>query len=83
MYLYMQISSPNHFQLKLLVEVPRMVLYYSLIHPSIESPLSLELAQTHHYPALNVVNLISWNKDGEIQTRDYLVIKVLIPCQKN
>jgi hypothetical protein len=30
-----------------------------------------------------VLNFYQINRDGEIQTRDRLVIKTLIPCQKN
>ena len=32
-----------------------------------------------HYIVLNFYQI---NKDGEIRTRDHLVIKALIPCQK-
>jgi hypothetical protein len=43
----------------------------------------MKLAQIHHYLVLNVVNLISLNESGEIQIHNRLVIKVLIPYQKN
>lgn len=43
----------------------------------------MKLGQIHHYLVLNVVNLISQNESGEIQIHNRLVIKILIPYQKN
>jgi hypothetical protein len=42
---------------------------------SSESPLNLKLAQA-------IINFYQINKDSEIETRDRLVIKTLIPYQK-
>ena len=39
----------------------------------------LEIYTSSYYLVLNFYQI---NKDGEIQTCDYLVIKVLISCQK-
>jgi hypothetical protein len=46
--------------------------------PSSENPLSLKLVQAH---IIFVLNFYKINGDGEIRTRDHLVIKALIPCQ--
>jgi len=62
---------------KLLGEVPWYDLYYSLTHPLKWKPFGLETCTDPHYIVLNFYQI---NKDGEIQTRDRLVIKALIPC---
>jgi len=73
-------SKPNSTQkLKLLGEVSRYDLYYFLTHPLQWKPLRLETCICPHYLVLNFYQI---NMDGEIQTRDRLVINTLIPCQR-
>jgi hypothetical protein len=66
-------------KLKLLGEVPGYDLYYSLTHPLKWKPFGLE---TCTGPQYHVLNFYQINRDGEIRTRDRLVIKALIPCQR-
>ena len=66
-------------KLKLLGEVPGYDLYYSLTHPLKWKPFGLEICTNPHYLVLNFYQI---NEDGKIRTRDHLVIKVLIPCQR-
>jgi len=66
-------------KLKLLGEVPRYDLYYSLTHPLKWKPFGLE---TCTGPLYLVLDFYQINGDGEIRTRDRLVIKALIPCQR-
>ena len=66
-------------KLKLLGEVPGYDLYYSLTHLLKWKPFGLETCTGPHYLVLNFYQI---NGDGEIRTRDHLVIKVLIPCQR-
>jgi hypothetical protein len=63
-------------QLKLLSEVLWYNLYYSLTHPFKWKPFGL--TNSFYF----VLNFYQIDEDGEIQTRDYLVIKALIPCQR-
>jgi len=65
-------------ELKLLGKAPRYDLYYSLTHTLKWKPFGLETCTGPHYLVLNFYQI---NGDGEIQTRDRLVIKALIPCQ--
>jgi hypothetical protein len=53
---------------------------YSLTPPSSESPLGLKLAQAHI--TLCLIFFYQINRDGEIRTRNRLVIKALISCQR-
>jgi hypothetical protein len=66
-------------KLKLLGEVPGYDLYYSLTHPLKWKPFGLETCTGPFYIMLNFYQI---NEDGEIRTRDHLVIKALIPCQR-
>ena len=66
-------------KLKLLGEVLGYDLYYSLTHPFKWKPFGLETCTGPHYLVLNFYQI---NRDGEIRTRDRLVIKALIPCQR-
>ena len=63
-----KLSQPNSL-IKLLGKVSGYNLYYSLTHP-LKCPLYL------------VLNFYQINRDDEIRTRDRLVIKILIPCQR-
>jgi hypothetical protein len=62
---------------KLLDEVPEYDLYYSLTHPLKWKLFGLETWACLFYLVLNFYQI---NEDGEIRTRDRLVIKTLIPC---
>jgi hypothetical protein len=64
---------------KLLDEALRYDLYYSLTHPLKWKLFGLETCTDPHYIVLNFYQI---NEDGEIRTRDRLVIKTLIPCQR-
>ena len=64
---------------KLLGEVTGYDLYYSLTHPLKWKPFGLETCTDLFYLMLNFYQI---NKDGEIRTRDHLVIKALIPYQR-
>jgi hypothetical protein len=64
---------------KLLGEVSGYDLYYSLTHPLKWKPFGLE---TCTCPLYLVLNFYQINEDDEIRTRDRLVIKALIPCQR-
>jgi len=66
-------------KLKLLDKVPGYDLYYSLTHPLEWKPFELE---TCTGPLYLVLDFYQINGDGEIRTRDRLVIKALIPCQR-
>jgi len=66
-------------KLKLLSEVLRYDLYYSLTHPFKWKPFGLETCICSYDLMLNFYHI---NEDGEIRTCDRLVIKVLIPCQR-
>ena len=66
-------------KLKLLGEVSGYDLYYSLTHLLKWKPFGFETCTTPHYLVLNFYQI---NGDGEIRTRDRLVIKALIPCQR-
>ena len=66
-------------KLKLLGEVPEYDLYYFLTHPLKLKPFGLETCTDSHYLVLNFYQI---NRDDEIRTRDHLVIKALIPCQR-
>jgi hypothetical protein len=66
-------------KLKLLGEVPGYNLYYSLTHPLKWKSFGLETCTSLFYLVLNFYQI---NKDDEIRTRDHLVIKALIPCQR-
>jgi len=66
-------------KLKLLGEVPGYDLYYSLTHPLKWKPFRLETYTCLLYFVLNFYQI---NRDDEIRTRDHLVIKALISCQK-
>jgi hypothetical protein len=66
-------------KLKLLGEVPGYDLYYSLTHPLKWKPFGLEICINSFYLVFNFYEI---NGDGEIWTRDRLVIKTLIPCQR-
>jgi len=54
-------------------------LYYSLTPPLKWKPFRLETYTDSHYLVLNFYQI---NGDGEIRTRDRLVIKTLIPGQR-
>ena len=54
-------------------------LYYSLTHPLKWKPFGLETYTCSLYLVLNFYQI---NRDGEIRTRDHLIIKALIPCQR-
>jgi hypothetical protein len=47
--------------------------------PSSEKPFGLETCTDPHYLVLNFYQI---NRNGKIRTRNRLVIKVLIPCQR-
>ena len=66
-------------KLKLLDEVLGYDLYYSLTPPLKWKPFGLETCTDPLYLVLNFYQI---NGNGEIQTRDNLVIKALIPCQR-
>jgi hypothetical protein len=66
-------------KLKLLGEVSVYDLYYSLTHPLKWKSFGLETCIDPHYLVLNFYQI---NGDDEIRTRDHLVIKALIPCQR-
>jgi hypothetical protein len=55
-------------------------LYYFLTHPLKWKPFGLETCTNPHYLMLNFFYQI--NRDGEIRTRDHLIIKALILCQR-
>ena len=63
----------------MLGEVSGYDLYYSLTHPLKWKPFGLETCTGSYYLVLNFYQI---NGDGEIWTRDHLVIKALIPCQR-
>jgi len=65
-------------ELKLLGKILRYDLYYSLTYFLMWKLFKLETCINQYYIVLNFYQI---NKDGEIQTRDRLVIKALIPCQ--
>ena len=60
-------------------EVLRYDLYYSLTHTLKWKFYGLKTCTDPHYLVLNFYQI---NEDGEIQTRDRLVIKALIPYQR-
>jgi hypothetical protein len=62
---------------KLLGKVPIYDLYYSITHPLKWKPFGLETCTGPYYLVFNFYQI---NEDGEIQTRDRLVIKALIIC---
>jgi hypothetical protein len=64
---------------KLLGEAPKYDLYYSLTHLLKWKPFGLETCTCPHYLVLNFYQI---NENDEIWTRDFLVIKALIPCQR-
>jgi hypothetical protein len=66
-------------QLKLLGEVFRYNLYYFLTHSFKWKPFRLETCIDSYYLLLNFYQI---NRDGEIRTRDRLVIKTMIQYQK-
>jgi len=61
------------YKLKLLGEIPRNNLYYSLTHPLKGKPFGLETCTGPHYFGLNFYQI---NGDGEIRTRDRLVSRL-------
>jgi hypothetical protein len=64
---------------KLLGEVSIYDLYYSLTHPLKWKSFRLETYTDSHCLVLNFYQI---NRDCEIRTRNCLVIKALIPCQR-
>ena len=66
-------------KLKLLADVPIYDLYYSLTHPLKWKLFRLETCTDPFYLVLNFYQI---NRDDEIRTRDRLVIKALIQCQR-
>ena len=70
------INSTQKF--KLLGEVIKYNLYYSLTQLLEWKLFELETYTDPHYLVLNFYQI---NKNDEIWTRDHLVIKALIPCQ--
>jgi len=66
-------------ELKFLGEVPEYNLYYSLTYTLKWKHFKFETCTSPHYLVLNFYQI---NRDGEIRTRDRLVIKALIPYQK-
>jgi hypothetical protein len=71
----------NHLNIKvkLLGEISRYDLYYSLKHTFKWKSFGLETCTDPHYLVLNFYQI---NRDDEIRIRDHLVIKALIPCQR-
>jgi hypothetical protein len=66
-------------KLKLLGEILKYDLYYSLTHPLKWKSFGLETCIDSYYFVLNFYQI---NGNDEIQTHDRLVIKALIPCQR-
>jgi hypothetical protein len=66
-------------KLKLLGKAPRYDLYYSLTYLLKWKPFKLETCTNSYYLVFNFYQI---NSDDEIRTRDRLVIKALIPCQR-
>jgi hypothetical protein len=64
---------------KLLGEASKYDLYYSLTHLLKWKPFGFETCTCPHYLVLNFYQI---NENDEIWTRDRLVIKALIPCQR-